>query len=543
MSKKRKTFSIINNMLFIITGSIFLFYKLIRLNNYSLNTNSIFTIIKYSFVKMGWIFSIIGICFTLFKLIKKDSFLYESKYNLIIFLYSITSILLFIKVLISSIFFGAMKVINTEFILLVSYILIIIYSIINTNFHKEYSKKQLLKQICLFIFNVLILAILAIIMNKFNIIPLLGDIINEFIIILLLGIICIFNALKNPKIFYEKSYNISLIFLVIISFLNLEIWDENIDYYYPITFIAKILFIINYLFILLKHFKYIFKGKIINKILNVLLIVGSLFLIVNLSYKEIKEYNADKKRIDNEKNVVIIKTKEDINKAILGLLVSKKDEMVLKCSYNKCINDLGDIINSENKTEYINEVVSLYDRCSFDYDEYSNFSNFKDYYILSKINNLDKDEKKELSSKIDEIYKKLYNPNLNKKDNIKIFHDYLIDNTKLEEGYTTTLDLFRYNKSSSNGYNDVMSLLLDKMDIENHKITSNLIKNKEFSYHNWLILNLDGKWLHLDTAWDDDDNSYLTEHDRYKYFLIDDNTLSSYNDGVHDYNKDNYKFN
>lgn len=543
MSKKRKTFSIINNMLFIITSSIFLFYKLIRLNNYSLNTNSIFTIIKYSFVKMGWIFSIIGICFTLFKLIKKDSFLYESKYNLIIFLYSITSILLFIKVLISSIFFGAMKVINTEFILLVSYILIIIYSIINTNFHKEYSKKQLLKQICLFIFNVLILAILAIIMNKFNIIPLLGDIINEFIIILLLGIICIFNALKNPKIFYEKSYNISLIFLVIISFLNLEIWDENIDYYYPITFIAKILFIINYLFILLKHFKYIFKGKIINKILNVLLIVGSLFLIVNLSYNEIKEYNADKKRIDNEKNVVIIKTKEDINKAILGLLVSKKDEMVLKCSYNKCINDLGDIINSENKTEYINEVVSLYDRCSFDYDEYSNFSNFKDYYILSKINNLDKDEKKELSSKIDEIYKKLYNPNLNKKDNIKIFHDYLIDNTKLEEGYTTTLDLFRYNKSSSNGYNDVMSLLLDKMDIENHKITSNLIKNKEFSYHNWLILNLDGKWLHLDTAWDDDDNSYLTEHDRYKYFLIDDNTLSSYNDGVHDYNKENYKFN
>lgn len=543
MSKKRKTFSIINNMLFIITSSIFLFYKLIRLNNYSLNTNSIFTIIKYSFVKMGWIFSIIGICFTLFKLIKKDSFLYESKYNLIIFLYSITSILLFIKVLISSMFFGAMKVINTEFILLVSYILIIIYSIINTNFHKEYSKKQLLKQICLFIFNVLILAILAIIMNKFNIIPLLGDIINEFIIILLLGIICIFNALKNPKIFYEKSYNISLIFLVIISFLNLEIWDENIDYYYPITFIAKILFIINYLFILLKHFKYIFKGKIINKILNVLLIVGSLFLIVNLSYNEIKEYNADKKRIDNEKNVVIIKTKEDINKAILGLLVSKKDEMVLKCSYNKCINDLGDIINSENKTEYINEVVSLYDRCSFDYDEYSNFSNFKDYYILSKINNLDKDEKKELSSKIDEIYKKLYNPNLNKKDNIKIFHDYLIDNTKLEEGYTTTLDLFRYNKSSSNGYNDVMSLLLDKMDIENHKITSNLIKNKEFSYHNWLILNLDGKWLHLDTAWDDDDNSYLTEHDRYKYFLIDDNTLSSYNDGVHDYNKENYKFN
>lgn len=543
MSKKRKTFSIINNMLFIITGSIFLFYKLIRLNNYSLNTNSIFTIIKYSFVKMGWIFSIIGICFTLFKLIKKDSFLYESKYNLIIFLYSITSILLFIKVLISSMFFGAMKVINTEFILLVSYILIIIYSIINTNFHKEYSKKQLLKQICLFIFNVLILAILAIIMNKFNIIPLLGDIINEFIIILLLGIICIFNALKSPKIFYEKSYNISLIFLVIISFLNLEIWDENIDYYYPITFIAKILFIINYLFILLKHFKYIFKGKIINKILNVLLIVGSLFLIVNLSYNEIKEYNADKKRIDNEKNVVIIKTKEDINKAILGLLVSKKDEMVLKCSYNKCINDLGDIINSENKTEYINEVVSLYDRCSFDYDEYSNFSNFKDYYILSKINNLDEDEKKELSSKIDEIYKKLYNPNLNKKDNIKIFHDYLIDNTKLEEGYTTTLDLFRYNKSSSNGYNDVMSLLLDKMDIENHKITSNLIKNKEFSYHNWLILNLDGKWLHLDTAWDDDDNSYLTEHDRYKYFLIDDNTLSSYNDGVHDYNKDNYKFN
>lgn len=134
MSKKRKIFSIINNILFIITSSLFVLYKLAELNDYSLNTNSIFTIIKSSFVKMGWIFSIIGICFTLFKLIKKDNFLYESKYNLIIFLYSITSVLLFTKIAFS---LGNMQRVNTEFILLVSYTLIIIYSIINTNLKKE----------------------------------------------------------------------------------------------------------------------------------------------------------------------------------------------------------------------------------------------------------------------------------------------------------------------------------------------------------------------------------------------------------------------
>ena len=192
MSKKRKIFSIINNILFIITSSLFVLYKLAELNYYSLNTNSIFTIIKSSFFKMGWIFSIIGICFTLFKLIKKDNFLYESKYNLIIFLYSITSILSFFKVAFS---LGVMQIINTEFTLLVSYILIIIYSIINTNFYEKYNKKQLLKQVGLFTFNVLVLVILAIIMDNFN-------------MIIVLGILCMFNVLKNPKVFYEKSYNI-----------------------------------------------------------------------------------------------------------------------------------------------------------------------------------------------------------------------------------------------------------------------------------------------------------------------------------------------
>ena len=66
-----------------------------------------------------------------------------------------------------------------------------------------------------------------------------------------------FNVLKNPKVFYEKSYNISLILLVILSFVNFGLYAEKDDY--PIAFIAEILFIINYLSFLFTNFLFFYQ--------------------------------------------------------------------------------------------------------------------------------------------------------------------------------------------------------------------------------------------------------------------------------------------
>lgn len=138
MSKNGKVFSIINNILFIITGSVFCFFEKLTVNlDKMANINSTLSSIMNCFIKFGWIFSIVGILITMFKLIKKDNFIYEKKYNFVILLFNITSILLIFKSIILAFIFYYPFSHVIRFLLLISYILIIIYSIINTNLKKE----------------------------------------------------------------------------------------------------------------------------------------------------------------------------------------------------------------------------------------------------------------------------------------------------------------------------------------------------------------------------------------------------------------------
>ena len=81
-------------------------------------------------------------------------------------------------------------------------------------------------------------------------------------------------------------------------------------------------------------------------------------------------------------------------------------------------------------------------------------------------------------------------------DKIKVFHDHIINNTiydesKKEESYTA-YNLLTTGKSICGGYSDIMAIYLNKLGIQNYRITS--------SNHIWNLIHLDNKWYHMDAT-------------------------------------------
>jgi len=135
------------------------------------------------------------------------------------------------------------------------------------------------------------------------------------------------------------------------------------------------------------------------------------------------------------------------------------------------------------------------------------------------------------------------NDNMNNNEKIKIFHDYIVNNTKFDteiENSQDRLNSTSYNaygllinhKAICGGYSDTMAIYLDKLNIPNYRISTN--------EHVWNLVNLDNKWLNLDVTWDDPVVSDGTDMLMYDYYLIDTNTLLSKDTTQHNFNKDIY---
>ena len=138
---------------------------------------------------------------------------------------------------------------------------------------------------------------------------------------------------------------------------------------------------------------------------------------------------------------------------------------------------------------------------------------------------------------IDKFISENINDKMSNKDKIKLFHDHIINNTiyddQNKERSSDAYELLSTGKAICGGYTDAMSIYLTKIGIQNYKITS--------SSHVWNLLNLDGKWLHLDVTWDDpvasDGNQYLLDN----FFLIDTKKLLELDTVEHTFNKEVFK--
>lgn len=234
-----------------------------------------------------------------------------------------------------------------------------------------------------------------------------------------------------------------------------------------------------------------------------------------------------------------LKNRDDVKNMIYTYLDAGWNEYTVKCDadYLDCTNDIKEIVqNNTYLTDLSNFVhpFNTFDKINTTFAASGKVKLKKEpRYSDSQIDTLNK--------KVDEIYKENYDSSKNVLENIKIFHDYIVNHTKYDQSNTTGLS----NVGSSSaygvlidgigicsGYSDAMQLFLEKMNVKNYRISS--------STHEWNLVYVEGAWRHLDLTWDDPIMSDGSDALKEDYFLIDTNTLLSKNDGEHNFDSSIY---
>ena len=184
----------------------------------------------------------------------------------------------------------------------------------------------------------------------------------------------------------------------------------------------------------------------------------------------------------------------------------------------------------------VNDYVSPFN--SFDELETEIFMNGTIKMKINKIYN-DKDIK-EINLKIDNIINKLNLENIeNDKKKLEIINNELIKTIKYDQSYSKTLKsklnpataygALIENSAVCSGYSDSLSLILDRLNIPNIKISNDK--------HIWNLVYVDNEWLHVDVTWND---SELKEYQT-TFLLIDTQTLKNIENEEHIFERSFYK--
>ena len=204
--------------------------------------------------------------------------------------------------------------------------------------------------------------------------------------------------------------------------------------------------------------------------------------------------------------------------------------------YKDCLNDVAEISNDPETLTYINNFVH----------PYNSFSNIQT--IISESGEVNvtisylytNEEIEKINAKVDEIYNSIINDSMTSYDKIKTIHDYIINHSKYDvERNTNSNSKYMSYKAygpliegyaTCSGYTDAMALFLQKMEIKNFKISTELMQD-EVSGHVWNAVYLDESWLHLDLTWDDPVSESGMDYLQHKYFLISTSDLEATDKG------------
>lgn len=206
--------------------------------------------------------------------------------------------------------------------------------------------------------------------------------------------------------------------------------------------------------------------------------------------------------------------------------------------YTNCIKDLNEIANDEAKLSIMNNFVhpfNSFKTISFSYSDNGKFS-----LIIEHI--YTKEEISTINYIVDNKLKEIITDNMTNEEKIKQVHNYIIDNTTYDTLKTNNINDDTYKSNTAygvlvqgygicSGYSDTISIFLNKLNIENYKISNNA--------HIWNLVYLNGVWSHLDATWDDPISKYNENRDT--YFLISYDKLMSLNDNTHSFDKTIYK--
>lgn len=286
------------------------------------------------------------------------------------------------------------------------------------------------------------------------------------------------------------------------------------------------------------------------QILILLLILGltiiyktkiSQFIISNFIYKkEIIIENPNQYKLDYnfqylaETDNFLPNNKKELENVFYTVLNNGWNNFTFYCGskYKNCLDDVEELSKDASLLSIINNFVHPFNSYNFIYTNYNNLGQIS--LTIDKVYHGHEIEL--LENKIEEIYNKIIDDNMDNKEKILTIHDYIINTTSYDtkrakaitnndldfipsyQSHKAVGPLFQ-NMAICGGYSDAMSLFLIKMNIPNYRISNDV--------HIWNLVYLDGKWYHLDLTWDDPVVNTKEHLLLYDYFLISTSKLFS----------------
>lgn len=241
-------------------------------------------------------------------------------------------------------------------------------------------------------------------------------------------------------------------------------------------------------------------------------------------------------------NDFTINNRNEIRDIFYTIIDSGMDNFSFYCDsdYKNCNDDVKEFFNDKDTLSHINNFVHPYNSFRNIKISVSNYG--KITLDVSHIYTID--DVKIINEKIDEFISSNIKEDMPDADKIKLFHDYIVNNTKFDTAIETSED--RLNSSSYNaygllinhlaicgGYTDTMAIYLDKLNIPNYRIST--------EEHVWNLVYFDNKWSHLDVTWDDPVTSNGVDMIMYDYYFIDTNTLISKDTTQHNFDRNIYR--
>lgn len=275
------------------------------------------------------------------------------------------------------------------------------------------------------------------------------------------------------------------------------------------------------------------------------------YIMYNVIYRDdfiLKEPNEYKRGYDFEYVQITDnfspQNKQDILNILYTFLDSGWNDFTFFCpkEYTDCLTEVEQITNDSTMISNINNYVGTY-------NSYNKIIvNLNSYGRVNiTIDRLYSNEDiSYVEAAIDGIYNTIITEDMTVVDKIRAFHDYIINVTSYDEERSqeiknnevvslkhpsnTAFGPLFTGKAICGGYTDVMALFLDKLGLKNYKVSS--------ERHIWNIVEIDGKWLHLDLTWDDPVTNTGEDVLIDTYFLIDSNTLLTNETTQHNFNNE-----
>ena len=172
------------------------------------------------------------------------------------------------------------------------------------------------------------------------------------------------------------------------------------------------------------------------------------------------------------------KNYQDILNIYYTVINSGSNSFTFYCSskYKDCIRDVKALANSQDTLSDINNYVHPYNGFSHIESEYNSLGKV----TIQITHNYTSEDINKINNKVNELYLELYNNSLSIEDNIKIFHDYIINNSRYDSARSDS-KIKNYKSDIAygplfegyalcGGYTDLMQLFLEKMHVKNIRL-------------------------------------------------------------------------